>query len=71
MIRTVIALGLGAVLLVSGTSATSRGTEAKVWAAKAVLIVETVVYGFFVWLLYWFFFAAWRRSTHSRSQRGR
>lgn len=61
LIRTVIALALGAVLLFSGTSAANPGTESKVWAAKALLLAETFAYAVFVWLLYLSFFAAGRR----------
>lgn len=60
VVRTVIAFGLGALLLFSGTSATDKGTEAKFWAAKVLVLAETIVYAIFVWLLYLSFFAAGR-----------
>lgn len=58
LVRTVIALALGALFLFTGTSAADPRTERKFWAAKALLFAETLVYGVFVWLLYLSFFVA-------------
>lgn len=63
VIRTVMAFGLGTLLLFSGTSATERGTEARFWAAKALVLGETIVYAIFVLLLYMAFFAAGRGNA--------